>query len=87
MDSRAIIKVGLLLAVAGFGAEVRVTDRIIPLVQDGGGYTTTITIVNLESTASSFEIFVLVEHRNLLGGAVIHRFRRRLRAWKAGRGA
>ena len=56
MNSFAIIKIGL-LAVAGFGAEVRVTDRIIALVQDSGRYTTTITIVNLESTVSSFEIF------------------------------
>ncbi len=59
MDSRTIVKVGLLWAVAAYGAEVRITDRILPLVQDGGGYTTSITIVNLESTTSSFEVLFL----------------------------
>ena len=49
----------LALSVAGFGAEVRVTDRILPLVQDGGGFSTSITIVNLESTTSSFEVLFL----------------------------
>ena len=44
-----------------FGAEVRVTDRILPLIQDGGGTSTTITIVNLESTTSSFEILFLTD--------------------------
>jgi len=37
-------------------AEVKLTDRIVPLVQDGGGWTTTITLVNLESKAAPFEM-------------------------------
>jgi hypothetical protein len=50
----------LAVGVAGvFGSEVTVTDRILPLIQDGGGYSTAITIVNLETTASTFEILFL----------------------------
>ncbi len=36
--------------------EVFPTDRIIPLIQDGGGWSTTITIVNLEATPARFEL-------------------------------
>lgn len=37
-------------------AELRPTDRIVPLIQDGGGSTTTFTIVNLEATPAHFEL-------------------------------
>ncbi len=39
-------------------AEVRLSDRILPLIQDGGGWKTEITIVNLESTAAPFELLM-----------------------------
>jgi hypothetical protein len=38
------------------GEEVRTSHRIIPLVRDGGGWTTTITIVNLSSQSDSYEL-------------------------------
>jgi hypothetical protein len=54
-----IIATLLLIQVVGcFAGEVRVTDRIVPLVQDGGGWTTTITLVNLERTPARFELLL-----------------------------
>jgi hypothetical protein len=37
-------------------AEVRRTDRVLPLIQDGEGWSTEITIVNLEAVAENFEL-------------------------------
>ena len=51
----------LFLTISCYAAEVRITDRIIPYVQDGGGTSTSITIVNLEQTAAAFEILFLTE--------------------------
>ena len=49
------------LAAGTFAAEVRVTDRTLPFVQDGGGSSTSVTIVNLESTQSTFEVLFLTD--------------------------
>ncbi|MDX2152049.1 MAG: hypothetical protein SFV54_15025 [Bryobacteraceae bacterium] len=48
----------LLLASACSAGEVRPTDRIVPLIQDGGGWTTTITLVNLETRPAAFEMLL-----------------------------
>ena len=48
---------GLLGAVlAGNAAEVKSTDTTIPLVQDGGGWSTTITLLNLGAKPAGFDI-------------------------------
>ena len=57
-------QVAVLLAMIGlssFSAEVTVNDRVLPLMQDGGGYSSVITIVNLESTSSRYEIPFLTQ--------------------------
>lgn len=48
----------LLAAITGlsFGGQVRDTDRIFPLVRDGGGIWTEITVVNLESKDANYEL-------------------------------
>src|SRR5882724_11300026 len=56
---RSIVVAGALAWAGCFGAEVKVTDRILPFIQDGTGTSTAITIVNLESTPASFEVLFL----------------------------
>lgn len=38
------------------GEEVLTSHRVIPLVQDGGGWTTTITIINLSSSPDTYDL-------------------------------
>ena len=38
------------------GEEVLTSHRVIPLVQDGGGWTTTITIINLSTSPDTFDL-------------------------------
>ncbi len=53
-----IVLVSLLMCTACLAVEVRPTDRIVPLIQDGDGWHTSITLVNLENTPARFELLM-----------------------------
>lgn len=55
MFPRTLVLLALLSSPC-LASEVLPTDRVLPLIQDGGGWNTTITIVNLEATPARFEL-------------------------------
>ncbi len=46
----------LITTIACAAADVRLTDRILPLIQDGGGWKSSVTIVNLDTKAAGYEL-------------------------------